>query len=196
MQSGILAAELVKYFDKCNTENRKYNIGIISPYKAQSMLISKLITSLEISDNVNVHCDTVHGFQGDECDIIIFVVNPNNVKYTGHKKSLLSKEYIYNVAISRAQDYLWVINPFVNITTNPFINKISQIKHSNNGSSRIISSQTIEQHIFNEPDFITKYSYLTGHDNINVFAPGEMKYFIKTDETAIDIQLKNKDNET
>ena len=190
MQSGILAAELVKYFDTCNTEAKKFNIGIISPYKAQSMLISKLITSLEISDNVNVHCDTVHGFQGDECDIIIFVVNPNNEKYTGHKKSLLSKEYIYNVAISRAQDYLWVINPFENIKTNPFINKISQIKHSNNGSSSIITSQTIEGHIFDEPDFIVKYSYLTGHDNINVFAPGEMKYFIKAGETAIDIQLK------
>ena len=45
------------------------------------MLMNKLITSSGISTKINVHCDTVHGFQGDECDIIIFVVNPNNTYF-------------------------------------------------------------------------------------------------------------------
>jgi len=188
VQAAILTAELIKYFDDKNKENKQYTIGIISPYKAQSLIMNKLITSYDISDNLNIHCDTVHGFQGDECDIIIFVVNPNQIYHTGHKKALLSKEYIYNVAISRAKDYLWILNPFSDIQNNPFINNLKEIigiKDSN-----LIQSQTIEKIIFNEEDFIVNHSFLTGHDNINVFGQVEMKYFIKANTTAIDIQLR------
>src|SRR5690606_24690720 len=95
--AGIIASELISKLDKCINNNEKYTVGIISPYKAQAMLMNKLITSSGISNNITVFCDTVHGFQGDECDIVLFVVNPNNTYYTGHPNSLLSKEYIYNV---------------------------------------------------------------------------------------------------
>ena len=164
-------------------------IGVVSPYKAQSLLLNKLITSFDISSNINIHCDTVHGFQGDECDIIIFVVNPNQTYYTGHKKSLLSKEYIYNVAISRAKDFLWIFNPFTTILNNPFILQIQEISKDNGRLNRIPSDK-IEIEIFKESKYILNHSYLTGHDNINVFGQVDMKYFIKAGDTAIDIQLK------
>jgi superfamily I DNA and/or RNA helicase len=51
---------------------------LIAPYKTQAVLLSKLITSYGISKNIRVISDTVHGFQGDECDIVFFVCNPNN----------------------------------------------------------------------------------------------------------------------
>lgn len=187
--AGILTTELIRYFDQCNTENKKYTIGIISPYKAQALLMNKLIVSSGISDNIQIYCDTVHGFQGDECDIVIFLINPNNTYYSGHKKALLSKEYIYNVAISRAKNNLWILNPFNHITNNPYVNQLKDILNISN--NEIISSHDIENILFGKKDFIESNSYLTGHDNINVFGQVEMKYFIKAGNSAIDIQLKS-----
>ena len=185
---GILTAELIKNLDKSNVEGKEYNVGIISPYKAQSMLMNKLITSSGISSKINVHCDTVHGFQGDECDIIIFVVNPNNTYFTGHKNSLLNKEYIYNVAMSRARDYLWILNPFSTISNNPYINSVREIVGP---GVNILDHKIVEKYLFKDSNHIVSNSYLTGHDSINVFGQMEMKYFIKAGNTAIDIQLIN-----
>lgn len=184
---GILTAELILNLDKCNNGKNNYTIGVISPYKAQAMLMNKLITSLELSDNLKVYCDTVHGFQGDECDIVIFVINPNNSYFTGHPNSLLSKEYIYNVAISRAKDYLWVVCPYNSIKNNPHVNKLMDVAGN---QKTLIQSKEIEKYLFGESDYIVNNTYLTGYDNINVFGQAEMTYFIKAGATAIDIQLR------
>jgi hypothetical protein len=190
--AAILVSELIKHLDKCNMESIKYSIGVISPYKAQSLLMNKLISASGISENITIHCNTVHGFQGDECDIAIFVVNPNNFYHSGHPKALLSKEYIYNVAISRAKDYLWILNPISTISNNQYIQKIQHIRKSldASGENTVIQSHEIEKEIFGYPNFIVDNSYLTGHDNINIFGKSEMKYFIKAGNTAIDFQLR------
>lgn len=189
--SAILVTEIIKYFD--SVSNEKWRIGIISPYKAQAMLINKLITSGNLSENTIVFSDTVHGFQGDECDIVFFVCNPNNYYYTGHLKSLLSKEYIYNVAISRAKDYLIVLHPFSTITNNEFINKIGSSYKLNFGNEKIKHSEDVERVLFKEiNNFIVNDSYVSGHDNVNVFGHSSLKYFIKTGDTAIDIQLRDR----
>ena len=169
--------------------DKEWSIGIITPYKAQATLINKLVTSVDISEKTKVYSDTVHGFQGDECDIIFFVCNPNNYYYTGHKKSLLSKEYIYNVAISRAKDYLIILHPFSGIPNNEFINRIGLSYKNRFGNTNIIGSDDIEELLFNEKDYIENNCYISGHDSVNVFNPSEMKYFIKCNDTAIDIQL-------
>jgi superfamily I DNA and/or RNA helicase len=52
--AGILTTELIHYFDKCSVENKKYTIGIIRPYKAQAMLMNKLIVSSGISENIRI----------------------------------------------------------------------------------------------------------------------------------------------
>jgi hypothetical protein len=39
--------------------------------------------------------------------------------------------------------------------------------------------------------YIENNSYVSGHDNVNVFGLSEMKYFIKANDTAIDIQLRD-----
>lgn len=185
---AILVAEIVKYFDSVNNDT-KWTIGLISPYKAQAILLNKLITSYSISENIKVYSDTVHGFQGDECDIVFFVCNPNNYFYSGHKKALLSKEYIYNVAISRAKDYLIVLHPYTVINNNNFINQIGHSYKSNFGNKKITNAKYIEKVLFNDENHIVNNSYVSGHDNVNVFGISEMKYFIKCDDTAIDIQL-------
>lgn len=188
--SAIFVTELIKHFDSLLIEKEDWSIGLIAPYKAQAILLNKLITSFGISEKIKIYSDTVHGFQGDECDIVFFISNPNNYKYSGHKKCLLSKEYIYNVAISRARDYLIILHPFNAIKDNYHINKITSSYKDNFEIPFIRQSSEFEKIIFNEKDFIRKNSYITGHDNINVFGQVEMKYFIKANENAIDIQLR------
>ena len=187
---SILVSEIVKYLDTTN-KSKKWKVGIISPYKAQAMIINKLITSYGISENIKVISDTVHGFQGDQCDIVFFVCNPNNYFFSNHEKALLSKEYIYNVAISRAMDYLVVLHPYTTIPNNIFINKIGHSYKNNFGNAKILNVKTIEKILFNDENYIEKNCYISGHDNINVFGLSEMKYFIKSNDTAIDIQLKD-----
>ncbi|QQS30538.1 MAG: AAA family ATPase [Sphingobacteriales bacterium] len=186
---AILVSEIVRYFDAIN-EYEQWTIGLIAPYKAQAILLNKLITSYGISENVKVLSDTVHGFQGDECDIVFFVCNPNNYFYSGHEKALLSKEYIYNVAISRAKDYLIVLHPYTTIQNNNFINKIGLSYKNNFGNAKILNAKDIEKTLFNDENYIENNSYVSGHDNVNVFGLSEMKYFIKSNDTAIDIQLR------
>lgn len=187
---AIMVTEIVKYFDTVN-KNENWTIGLIAPYKAQAILFNKLITSYGISEKIKVYSDTVHGFQGDECDIVFFVCNPNNYYYTGHEKSLLSKEYIYNVAISRAKDYLVILHPYTTIRNNKFINEIGVSFKKNFGNARILNSKEVEKVLFNDENFIENNSYVSGHDNVNIFGLSEMKYFIKSNDTAIDIQLRD-----
>lgn len=187
---AILVSEIIKYFDISNNDEQ-WTIGLIAPYKAQAMLLNKLITSYGISENIKVISDTVHGFQGDECDIVFFVCNPNNYFFSNHEKALLSKEYIYNVAISRARDYLVVLHPYTAIPNNIFINKIGDSYRSNFGNAKILNANEIENILFNDRNYIESNSYVSGHDNVNVFGLSEMKYFIKANDTAIDIQLRD-----
>ena len=149
-----------------------------------------IFASFGISDKLKIYADTVHGFQGDECDIVFFVCNPNNYHYSGHEKALLSKEYIYNVAISRAKDYLIILHPFTTIE-NPFVNKIRHSYKNKFGDTKITNANDIEKILFDNENYIESNSFVSGHDNINVFGLSEMKYFIKAGDTAIDIQLRD-----
>ncbi|GGE40345.1 histidine kinase/DNA gyrase B/HSP90-like ATPase [Pedobacter psychrotolerans] len=188
--SAILVSEIVKFFDTALAGDESWSIGLIAPYKAQAVMMNKLIASFGISEKVKIYADTVHGFQGDECDLVFFISNPNNYYYTGHPKSLLSKEYIYNVAISRARDYLIVLHPFSTISNNTFINRITNSYHNSFGTAVVKQSSEIETMLFRNKNFIYENSYITGHDPINVFGQLEKKYFIKANPGAVDIQLR------
>lgn len=189
---SILVAEMIKYLDAVNKEEQ-WTIGLIAPYKTQAILLNKLITSYGISENIKVYADTVHGFQGDECDIVFFVCNPNNYYYTGHPKALVSKEYIYNVAISRARDYLVILHPYSDIIDNEFINKIKASYKGNLDMDKveILDNKKVEKVLFGKENYIEANSYVSGHDSVNIFGLSEMKYFIKANDTAIDIQLRD-----
>jgi len=188
--SAILVSEIIKFFDTALSGDESWSIGLISPYKAQAVMMNKLIASFGISEKIKIYADTVHGFQGDECDLVFFVSNPNKDYYAGHPKSLLSKEYIYNVAISRARDYLIVLHPFSAIPNNPFINRIKNSYQNSFGTPVVKQSSEIETTLFRNINFIYESSYITGHDTINVFGQLEKKYFIKANPNAVDIQLR------
>ena len=53
------------------------------------------------------------------------------------------------------------------------------------------AERIMEEILFNDENYIESNSFVSGHDNINVFGLSEMKYFIKAGDTAIDIQLRD-----
>lgn len=57
--------------------NKPIRIGVLSPYGVEIQSIEKLYnqTCLPYS-NITVDFGTSHGFQGDQCDIVIAVMNP------------------------------------------------------------------------------------------------------------------------
>ncbi|NHC34295.1 C-terminal helicase domain-containing protein [Scytonema millei] len=90
------------------------NIGIITPYNAQSRLIHRLLKDLSIAEKL-VKVATVHRFQGSEQDVIIFdtVEGPPREKpgllVTGGMDSTAMR--LANVAISRARGkFIGIVN--------------------------------------------------------------------------------------
>ena len=82
-------------------------MGIISPYNAQAELISKVISEQNIQ---NVEVGTVHRFQGNQKDIILFdLADSYGLPYVS---KLLEDFKLINVAVSRAKGFLVV---FANI---------------------------------------------------------------------------------
>lgn len=91
----------------------KGNIGIVSPFRAQANFIRDLIsTNNDLKtkvDSMDLLVDTVHKFQGDERDVIIFspVVSGGTSKGSIH--FLRRTPNLFNVAITRARAALIVV---------------------------------------------------------------------------------------
>lgn len=83
--------------------NRDKSIGIITPFVKQKNMINAALEQAGIKD---VTCGTVHAFQGDEKDIIIFsLALTDNTRQSTYNWLKDNKELI-NVAVSRAKDKL------------------------------------------------------------------------------------------
>lgn len=78
-------------------------VGIICTYKAQVQKILKLLEAVETT-NINLECSTVDAFQGKEKHTIIF-----NIVRSAKVTDFMSDENRVNVAVSRAQEALYVI---------------------------------------------------------------------------------------
>ena len=90
--SALFAFEFMKYLTsliEMVKGDEDFRIGLIAPYRAQADLIDKLMTSVVLPKNVDVQVGTIHGFQGDECDIIIALFNPPP-KISTHKDMFLN----------------------------------------------------------------------------------------------------------
>ena len=89
--------EIVKYA-KLHTDQK---IGVITPFVNQKNLINEELKKYGCQ---NVSCGTVHSFQGDEKDVILFSLALT--KQTGQKTYdwLKNNKELINVAVSRAKD--------------------------------------------------------------------------------------------
>lgn len=100
--------EIVKYA----AENPNKNIGIITPFVNQKKLIEE---ELARADVTNVSCGTVHAFQGDEKDVILFSTAITDQTQAGTYEWLKNNKELINVATSRAKDQLIVLSSADNL---------------------------------------------------------------------------------
>ena len=105
--SNIKNASLYEAEEICNfiKNNPEKSIGVITPFVNQKETINKMLES----NNINVPCGTVHTFQGDEKDIILFSLALT--EKTGQKTYdwLKNNKELINVATSRAKDKLVIV---------------------------------------------------------------------------------------
>lgn len=193
--SALFAFEFVKYLSsriELANENSFFRIGVIAPYRAQSDLIDKLMASAQFSKNIDVQVGTIHGFQGDECDIIISVFNspPSISKST---EMFLNKPNIINVSISRARDYLFVIMPddeTENVDNLELVKQIEKLcKEQSDWAQK--HSYELEELMFGSARYLEDNSFSTSHQLVNVYGKPERRYEVRSEDTAVDVQIHN-----
>ena len=98
------ANKIVQYV--INHSDKK--IGIITPFKNQKDLIEYKLKEKGIENNVS--CGTVHAFQGDEKDEILFSFAVTDNTYPKTYDWLKNNKELLNVAVSRAKDKLVILS--------------------------------------------------------------------------------------
>lgn len=96
-------AEVIVKYAAMNQEKK---IGIITPFANQKECIQEMLKEKGLN---NITCGTVHAFQGDEKDIILFSLAVT--EQTGQKSYgwLKNNKELINVAISRAKEQLIIV---------------------------------------------------------------------------------------
>lgn len=96
------ADEIVKYA----AMNKNKSIGVITPFANQKELINQ---KLKENGLENVSCGTVHAFQGDEKDVVLFSTALTDKTGRGTYEWLKNNKELINVAVSRAKEKLIVL---------------------------------------------------------------------------------------
>ena len=86
--------------------NKDKTIGVITPFVNQRKLIEEEIKRNQLT---NVVCGTVHAFQGDEKDVVLFSIALTDETQSGTYEWLKNNKELINVATSRARDKLIVL---------------------------------------------------------------------------------------
>lgn len=193
LYSALFAYEFVKYLSliiELVKEDELFRIGLIAPYRAQSDLIDKLMTTAIFPKNIDVQVGTIHGFQGDECDIIIALFNPPP-SISASKEMFLNKLNIINVSISRARDYLFLIMPNDDTEKVDNLTLVKRVENLCKEQPDWIEHQSplIEEMIFGSKSYIEDNSFSTSHQLVNVYGKPEKRYEIRSEDNAVDIQI-------
>ena len=193
--SAIFTFEFVRYLSDwiSKSEDKKlFKIGIIAPYRAQSDLIDKLMMSTTLPKNIDVQVGTIHGFQGDECDIIISVFNPPP-SISASPDMFLNKRNIINVSISRARDYILIIMPdddTENVKNLKLIKRVEELCKQDDYI--LMETSEIEKIMWGSATYIEDNSFSTSHQMVNVYGEPERRYEIRSEEEAVDVQIHDK----
>lgn len=87
--------------------NKDKSIGVITPFVNQKELINQKLKENGIQ---NITCGTVHAFQGDEKDVILFSLALTDKTSQGTYDWLKNNKELINVAVSRAKNQLIVLS--------------------------------------------------------------------------------------
>lgn len=102
------ADEIIRYA----IEHKDKSIGVITPFVNQKNAIESEINKNNLK---NVTCGTVHAFQGDEKDIVLFSTAITDNTQTGTYEWLKNNKELINVATSRAKERLIVLSSMKNL---------------------------------------------------------------------------------
>ncbi|MCM1045471.1 MAG: AAA domain-containing protein [Candidatus Gastranaerophilales bacterium] len=92
---------------------KEKSIGVITPFVNQRKMIEKAIREEHLQ---NITCGTVHAFQGDEKDIVLFSTAITDQTQAGTYEWLKSNKELINVATSRARERLIVLADSQNLS--------------------------------------------------------------------------------
>lgn len=195
--AALFAFEFTQYIAK-NLSSKEggqpWKLGIVSPYHAQAEIINKLWEQRkEPYPQIEVAVGTVHGFQGDECDIIIAVYNPPaSGMVRAADKTFINRKNILNVAISRAQDYLFLLMPDPDYEHYDKLQakNIGVIAKENKDEMTYFTAQEVEKFMFGDKNYIEKNTFVTMHQLANVYTLPSSIYEVRIDDKSIDIQVK------
>ena len=194
--SALFTYEYVCYLSKAIAENNPgslFRIGVIAPYRAQADIIDKLLVSEKLPPEVDIQVGTIHGFQGDECDIIFAVFNtPPTI--SDSKEMFLNKRNIINVSVSRARDYLFIVMPDDNtegISNLRLVKQIENLAHDTDEWNEFLSP-SLEDLMFDDSKYLENNVFSTGHQSVNVYGLPEKRYEVRTEENAVDVQIYGK----
>ena len=103
------AAKIIEFVQ----ENRDKKIGIITPFTNQRDCINQKLRENGIED---IQCGTVHAFQGDEKDIILFSLAVTDHTFAKTYGWLKNNKELINVATSRAKEKLILLSSSRNLS--------------------------------------------------------------------------------
>lgn len=89
------------------------SVGVVTPFRAQAQLLQQLVQDSEplglVREKSQLLVDTVHRFQGDERDVMLFSPVVSAGMSAGALGFLRSNGHLFNVAITRARALLHVV---------------------------------------------------------------------------------------
>lgn len=191
--SALFTFEYVRYLSRAISASNPgslFKIGIIAPYRAQADMIDKLLASEKLPPEVEIHVGTIHGFQGDECDIIFAVFNtPPTI--SNSKEMFLNKLNIINVSISRARDYLFIVMPddsTEGILNLRLVKRVENLIRSTDKWNEFLSPD-LEDLMFDDSNYLENNAFSTSHQSVNVYGLPERRYEVRTEDNAVDVQI-------
>ncbi|PON87677.1 P-loop containing nucleoside triphosphate hydrolase [Trema orientale] len=110
VEVSVVSEIVASVYEECKLTNKKFRVGVISPYKAQVHAISEKIgkqyNSSDAQSDFSLSIRSVDGFQGGEEDVIIISTVRSNVSGS---VGFLSNRQRTNVALTRARYCLWIV---------------------------------------------------------------------------------------
>ena len=193
--SAVFTVEFLKYMaSKLHEQQRggSVRIGVAGPYKAEIQAIAKMYSECgTMYEDVETVFGTSHGFQGDECDIMIVVANPPaSGMVRAADKTFVNNQNILNVAISRARDYLFLLMPdrsYKHFDQMGAVKSLGKIMNEN--KCDIYTAGYMELKMFGNENFIETNTFVTSHQATNVYMKTSAKYEVRIDESNIDIMI-------
>lgn len=107
------ALAVIKEIERLINQGYRGSIGVVSPFKAQANRIRDLINNHDNLIpgllNADFLSETVHKFQGDERDVMIFSPAVSSGVSEGALRFLRNNRNLFNVAITRARSALIIV---------------------------------------------------------------------------------------